>query len=94
MAGLFDKVSDVINNTAYGISDKAKEITEISALNGQIRSQEKTIERMYLEIGQSYYETHKDAESDDYIGLIQKITTAKETVEKLKEDVKIIKNKD
>lgn len=49
---------------------------------------------MYLEIGQSYYETHKDAESDDYIGLIQKITTAKETVEKLKEDVKIIKNKD
>ena len=87
MAGLFDKVSDVINNTAYEISDKAKEITEVSAMNGQIRSQEKSIERMYLEIGQSYYENHKDAESVDYIGL-------KVTVEKQKEDIKTIKNKD
>lgn len=32
MAGLFDKVSDVINNTAYEISDKAKEITEVLSL--------------------------------------------------------------
>lgn len=92
MAGFLDKVSDVINNTAAEISDKAKEISEVSSLNGQIRSQEKTIERTYLEIGQSYYEAHKDAESDEYLGLIQKITAAKETVEKLKEDVRNIKN--
>ena len=45
MAGFLDKLSDVINNTADEITDKAKEISEVSSLNSQIRNQEKTIER-------------------------------------------------
>ena len=51
MAGFLDKVTDVINNTASDISDKAKEFSEVSSLNGQIRSQEKIIENAYIEIG-------------------------------------------
>lgn len=92
MAGFLDKVSNVINNTASEISDKAKEISEVSSLNGQIRSQEKIIQKTCLELGQSYYEAHKDDESDHYFGLMQKITEAKETVEKLREDVRNIKD--
>lgn len=92
MAGFFDKVSDVINNTANEISDKAKEISEVSSLNGQIRSQEKVIEATYLEIGKNYYEAHKEAAEDTYSEQIKKITDAKEVVERLKQDVANIKN--
>lgn len=93
MAGFFDKVSNVINNTANDISDKAKEFSEVSSLNGQIRSQEKLIENTYREIGKSYYESHINAAEDIYLEQIQKITEAKKIAEKLREDVANIKRK-
>lgn len=93
MAGFFDKVSDVINNTANDISDKAKEFSEVSSLNGQIRSQEKLIENTYREIGKSYYEAHVNMTEDAYLEQIQKITEAKKVAEKLREDVANIKRK-
>lgn len=93
MAGFFDKVSDVINNTANDISDKAKEFSEVSSLNGQIRSQEKVIENAYRDIGKSYYEAHMNISDDVYLEQIQKINEAKQLMEKLRNDVANIKNK-
>lgn len=93
MAGFFDKVSDVINNTANDISDKAKEFSEVSSLNGQIRSQEKVIENAYRDIGKSYYEAHMNVSDDVYLEQIQKINEAKQLMEKLRNDVANIKNK-
>lgn len=93
MAGFFDKVSDVINNTANEITDKAKEISEVSSLNGQIRSQEKVIENTFLEIGKSYFEAHKDDAEDVYAEQMKKIVDAKATAEKLRQDVANIKSK-
>lgn len=93
MAGFLDKLSDVINNTADEITDKAKEISEVSSLNSQIRNQEKTIECCYNEIGKLYYEAHKDDTSDAFLEQIERITKAKQEVERLKKDVENIKNK-
>ena len=93
MAGFFDKVSDVINHTANDISDKAKEFSEVTSLNGQIRSQEKVIENAYREIGKRYYELHKDDPDDAFSEWINKITEAAKTAEKLREDVANIKAK-
>lgn len=93
MAGFFDKLSDTINNTANNISDKAKEFSEVSSLNGQIRSQEKQIENAYIEIGKSYYEAHKDAAEDIYLEQMKKITEAKEVADRLRTDVETIKSK-
>ena len=75
------------------ITDKAKEISEVSSLNSQIRNQEKTIERCYNEIGKLYYEAHKDDTSDAFLEQIERITKAKQEVERLKKDVENIKNK-
>ncbi len=93
MAGFLDKVTDVINNTTSGISDKAKEFSEVSSLNGQIRSQEKIIENSYIEIGKAYYKANKDNEGDIYAVSMNKITEAEKLVAKLREDVANIKNK-
>lgn len=93
MAGFFDKVGAAISSTANDLSDKAKEMSEITALKGQIRSQEKLIENMYLEIGRNYYESHKDNMEDEYAAQMQNITTAKQAVERLQDDIDIIKAK-
>ena len=76
-----------------GFLDKAKEISEVSSLNSQIRNQEKTIERCYNEIGKLYYEAHKDDTSDAFLEQIERITKAKQEVERLKKDVENVKNK-
>lgn len=93
MSNFFDKVSDALNTAASDITDKAKEISEVSSLNGQIRSQERVIENAYREIGKKYYEDHKDATEDQFLENIQKITAAKETADRLRVDVANIKNK-
>ncbi len=93
MAGFFKNLSIVINNTADEITDKAKEISEVSSLNNQIRTQERSIERCYFEIGKLYYEAHKDDTSDAFLEQIERITKAKQEVERLKKDVESVKNK-
>lgn len=93
MAGFFNKVGAVINNAANDLSDKAKEVSEVTALKGQLRSQEKIIENMYLEIGRGYYEAHQTDAEDPFAAQIQNITTAKQTAERLQDDIDIIKDK-
>lgn len=93
MAGFFDKVGAAISSTANDLSDKAKEVSEVTALKGQIRSQDKIVENMYLEIGRNYYESHKDNMEDEYAAQMQNITTAKQTAERLRDDIDIIKAK-
>lgn len=93
MAGFFDKVGVAINNAANDLTDKAKEVSEVTALKGQLRSQEKIIENMYLEIGREYYELHKEDTQDTFAAQIQNITTAKQMAERLQDDIDVIKAK-
>lgn len=94
MAGFLDKVGVAINNAANDLTDKAKEVAEVSALKGQLRSQEKIMENMYLEIGKQYYELHKDDAEDAFAAQIQNITTAKQTAERIRDDIDVIKAKE
>ncbi|MDE6566384.1 MAG: hypothetical protein K2K70_01460 [Lachnospiraceae bacterium] len=93
MAGFFNKVGVAINNAANDLSDKAKEVSEVTALKGQLRSQEKIVENMYLEIGREYYEAHKMETEDPFAAQMQNITTAKQTADRLRDDIDIIKDK-
>lgn len=93
MASFFNKVGVAINNAANDLSDKAKEVSEVTALKGQLRSQEKIVENMYLEIGRGYYEAHKMETEDPFAAQMQNITTAKQTADQLRDDIDIIKEK-
>ena len=93
MSDIFDKVSDAITSTANNISDKAREVSEVTALRGKIRSQNKVIENAYIEIGKQYYEAHKEAEGDDYAELIGQITAAHDKIELLEQDIENIRKK-
>lgn len=93
MSDIFDKVSDAITNTANSISDKAREVSEVTALRGKVRSQNKVVENAYIEIGRQYYEAHKEETGDYYADLMKKITDALEEIKKLEEDIENIKQK-
>lgn len=91
MSDVFEKVSDVVTSTANAISDKAREISEVSALRGKIRSRKNLIETEYMEIGRQYYQAHKEEEGNYYADSMTKITKALEEIEKLEDDIQNIK---
>ncbi|MBR1743809.1 MAG: hypothetical protein IJ733_18480 [Lachnospiraceae bacterium] len=93
MSDIFEKVSDAFTTTANVISDKAREVSELSALRGRVRGQKKIVEEEYMEIGRQYYEAHKEEEGNYYASSMAKITDALKEIERLEEDIKNIKEK-
>ncbi|MDE7028704.1 MAG: zinc ribbon domain-containing protein [Lachnospiraceae bacterium] len=80
----FNRVGSTISNRSRDVARKAKELAEISSLNGQISTQENIIEKLCLEIGKTVYEK-RDAFPDDV--LAQKytaVTNAYAEIEHLK----------
>ncbi len=52
----FSKVGSTISSKSKDVAKKAKELAEVSSLNGQINTQEDIINRLCLEIGKNVYE--------------------------------------
>jgi len=57
----FSKVGETITSKSKDVAKKAKEFTEVSSLRGQISTQEELMNKTFLEIGKTYYETQKDS---------------------------------
>lgn len=91
MAQFLDKVADAIDNAAKEIGDKAKEVSEVTALKGKYRSQETICHNAYLAIGKAYYEAHKNDSENAFLEDIQKITKATDEMERIQNDIDIIK---
>lgn len=53
-----DKLGETITAKGREVSDKAKDLAEITNLKGQIKTCEDVIRKNYIEIGRIYYEQH------------------------------------
>lgn len=93
MGNIFDRMEDALSDFAGSISSSAKEFTEVSSLKGQIHSQEKLIEKTYLEIGKKYYEAHKNDTADAFLDQIQTIQDAKKKINELRVDIENLQSK-
>lgn len=91
MAQFLDKVADAIDTAAKGIGDKAKEVSEVTALKGKYRSQQTICHNAYLAIGKAYYEAHKNDTEDAFLEEIKKIREATDEMERIQQDIDIIK---
>lgn len=87
----FDKIGDVLSNTGKDIATSAKNVTETTSMNAQIRNQQALIQKTCEDIGRSYYEAHKaesDCEFADKIAIInnanQMIATLHENIDRIK----------
>lgn len=91
MASFFDNLGDKLNSMGRGIADKAKEVSDTTKLNSQIREEEKKIQNAFVSIGQQYYAQSKENPAPEYEVLFQSITASEALIAQYKLEVQKIK---
>mgnify|MGYP002771440345 CR=1 FL=1 len=75
----FTKLGETLSDAGKDVSKKAKDITETTKLNLDIKSKEDYIRRQCTAIGRQYYELHKD----DQEPLFEEIPLIREAEEEI-----------
>ena len=87
----FDKLGETLSSKGRDVAKKAKELAEISSLNGQINTKEEMMRRTYEEIGKAYYEANKDDDSNLYAKQCKQITALYREIGELRHQIQVIK---
>lgn len=87
----FDKVGETISTKSKDVVKKAKDLAEISSLNGQVNTQEEVINKAFIELGRIYYEEHKDVIDDVHATQINIVKATLDRIQQLKAEINTIK---
>jgi ribosomal protein L40E len=69
----FDKMKDSLSLAGQGVSQKAKTVSETTKINGQIKSNEKMIEKLIYQVGVQCVNNHINEENTEYSELFKEI---------------------
>lgn len=83
----FNKLGDKLASTGAEVTQKAKEVSQVMTLKNKIHAEEGKITQLYQNIGQKYFEEHKDEEDNVYVEDIRSILAALEGIETLKAQI-------
>ncbi len=86
-----DNIGSKASAAGQAAAEKARNFAEVNRLNGVISDHEKRISRLYFEIGQSYYERHKDDPEAEELERIAAITDTNEKIAVCREQIKTLK---
>lgn len=86
----FTKLGETITATGKDVSQKAKDLTGLAKLNIDIRTKEEYILRQYTQIGEQYYNLHKE-DAEPFFEEMALVTETKEEIEKLKQEISELK---
>ena len=87
----FDNIGSKASAAGQAAAEKARNFAEVNRLNGVISDHEKRISRLYFEIGQSYYERHKDDPEAEELERIAEITDTNEKIAVCRNQIKTLK---
>ncbi|MCC8030029.1 MAG: zinc ribbon domain-containing protein [Lachnospiraceae bacterium] len=89
MAGMdfFNKLGSSISSAGKDGLNKAKEMKDSAKISLDIKDRENTIQKMYRELGKTYYQDHKDDISPEYGDRIAAIKAAFEEIGELKSNL-------
>jgi len=87
----WENFSETISMRSKEVADKAKNLTDIANLKGQIVTQENTILRNYREIGRAYYNAHKDDITKEFPSEMENIAQAELMIADLKKKISELK---
>ncbi len=87
----FDNIGSKASAAGQAAAEKARNFAEVNRLNGVVSDHEKRISRLYFEIGQSYYERHKDDPDAEELERIAAITDTNEKIAVCREQIKTLK---
>lgn len=87
----WEDLGETISVKGKEVADKAKNITDIAGLKGQIATCENTIQKNYKEIGKKYYEIYADKDLNEFSQQMTAIKNAKNAEEELKKKISQIR---
>ena len=87
----FDNIGSKASAAGQAAAEKARNFAEVNRLSGVISDHEKRISRLYFEIGQSYYERHKDDPEAEELERIAEITDTNEKIAVCRNQIKTLK---
>lgn len=83
----FDKLGESLVNAGKDVSQKAKDVSEIAKLKLDIKSKEDYVSKKYEELGQAYFEKHKNEEECEEKEQFFLIQEALDEIERMKSEV-------
>lgn len=86
-----DSLMDTMTDTGKGVVKKAKDVTEVTKITGQISAEENEIKQAYLVIGKKYYEEVQQEVPEGFSEDFSRIEKAKAKISELKERQKELK---
>ena len=87
----FDKLGETISTKSKDVAKKAKDLTEIARLSGQVSSKENALEELYCAIGKLYYGQNKDTVNSPFAEQLAAVTAAKEEIDALRKTIAQLK---
>lgn len=86
-----NKIGDSIVSATQGVSEKAKDVTDIAKLQYEMKTKEEFLNKKYQEIGKMYYQTSKDAFSEEYTTLFDEVEATLDKLSEIKAQIAGIK---
>lgn len=87
----FNRLGDVIADNGKKVAQKAKEVSELAKLNGQLTTEENRKNAAFLAIGKRFFEESAGEVSTEYISDFSVINESNANIEDIKEQIKLIK---
>lgn len=87
----FSKLKNTISDTTKDVTQKTKDVMEMSKLKSQISSEDKRIEEAYTAIGKLFFEQNAGEVSEQYVELFNTINDAKAKIAQYNTELCVLK---
>lgn len=87
----FEQIGKRLTDAGQNVAQQTKDLADVTKLNSAISEKEKKISQLFLVIGQSYYEGHKNDDSAEELEKIAEINTLYAEILESREKIKHIK---
>ena len=87
----FDQVGKFVSDAGQSVAHSTKNLAAVAQLNSEISEKEKKISKLYIEIGQAYYEKHKKDPQAEGTEQINEISALLADIAQCKDKIKQIK---
>lgn len=87
----FEQIGKRLTDAGQNVAQQTKNLADVTQLNSAISDREKKISQLYLNIGQLYYEEHKDDSNAEHQKIIGEINVLYAEIAQNREKIKQIK---
>ncbi|NLZ80581.1 MAG: zinc ribbon domain-containing protein [Clostridiales bacterium] len=87
----FNKLGDIISDNGKKVAKKAKDVSELTKLNGQLTTEENRKNAAFLAVGKRFFEESVGEVSTEYISDFSVINESLANIEEIKNQIKMIK---